>query len=125
MGRAKEKAESQEVLSGKVTEAVKGGVIVLYNGSRIFIPASQATATREESLEDLVGQDVDFRLIEVSQNGRRRRAYRFNPQRTQGAESLLSVKNSGKPAKLASVTRALLSHLQATAHLLTSAACSA
>ena len=70
----KEKAESQEVLSGKVTEAVKGGVIVLYNGSRIFIPASQATATREESLEDLVGQDVDFRLIEVSQNGRRRRA---------------------------------------------------
>ena len=70
----KEKAESQEVLSGKVTEAVKGGVIVLYNGSRIFIPASQATATREESLEDLVGQNVDFRLIEVSQNGRRRRA---------------------------------------------------
>ena len=28
----------------------------------------------EESLEDLVGQNVDFRLIEVSQNGRRRRA---------------------------------------------------
>ncbi len=70
----KEKSESQEVLSGKVTEAVKGGVIVLYNGSRIFIPASQATATRDESLEDLVGQEVDFRLIEVSQNGRRRRA---------------------------------------------------
>ena len=70
----KEKAESQEVLSGKVTEAVKGGVIVIYNGSKIFIPASQATATREESLEDRVGQEVDFRLIEVSQNGRRRRA---------------------------------------------------
>ncbi len=70
----KEKSESQEILSGKVTEAVKGGVIVLYNNSRIFIPASQATATRDESLEDLVGQEVDFRLIEVSQNGRRRRA---------------------------------------------------
>lgn len=70
----KEKSESQEVLSGKVTEAVKGGVIVLYNNSRIFIPASQATATRDENLEDLVGQEVDFRLIEVSQNGRRRRA---------------------------------------------------
>lgn len=41
------------------------------------------------------------------------------------SRELLSVKNSGKPAKLASVTRALLSHLQATAHLLTSAACSA
>lgn len=70
----KEKADTQEILSAKVTEAVKGGVIVIYNGVRIFIPASQATASRDESLESLVGQDVDFRLIEVSQNGRRRRA---------------------------------------------------
>jgi 4-hydroxy-3-methylbut-2-enyl diphosphate reductase len=69
-----EKVESQEIISGKVTEAVKGGVIVVYNGVRVFIPASQATATREETLESLVGQNVDFRLIEVSQNGRRRRA---------------------------------------------------
>ena len=69
-----EKADSQEILSAKVTEAVKGGVIVIYNGVRVFIPASQATATRDESLEDLVGQEVDFRLIEVSQHGRRRRA---------------------------------------------------
>lgn len=69
-----EKADSQEILTSKVTEAVKGGVIVVYNGVRIFIPASQATATRDESLENLVGQEVDFRLIEVSQHGRRRRA---------------------------------------------------
>lgn len=69
-----EKVDSQEILTSKVTEAVKGGVIVLYNGVRIFIPASQATATRDEKLEDLVGQDVEFRLIEVSQHGRRRRA---------------------------------------------------
>lgn len=68
------KVDSQEVLSGKVTEAVKGGVIVIYNDVRVFIPASQATATRDENLEDLVGQEVDFRLIEVSQRGRRKRA---------------------------------------------------
>lgn len=69
-----EKVDSQEILSSKVTEAVKGGVIVLYNGVRVFIPASQATASRDEKLEDLVGQDVDFRLIEVSQRGRYKRA---------------------------------------------------
>ena len=69
-----DKVDSQEILSSKVTEVVKGGVIVLYNGVRVFVPASQATATRDESLEDLIGQQVDFRLIEVSQNGRRRRA---------------------------------------------------
>ena len=68
------KVESQEVLTGKVTEAVKGGVIVIYNDVRVFIPASQATATRDESLENLVGQEVEFRLIEVSQRGRRKRA---------------------------------------------------
>ncbi len=68
------KADSEEILSAKVTEAVKGGVIVNYNGVRVFIPASQATASRDENLEDLVGQQVDFRLIEVSQHGRRRRA---------------------------------------------------
>ena len=68
------KVESQEVLTGKVTEAVKGGVIVIYNDVRVFIPASQATATRDESLEDLVGKEVQFRLIEVTQRGRRKRA---------------------------------------------------
>ena len=69
-----DKVDSKEILTSKVTEAVKGGVIVLYNGVRVFIPASQATASRDESLEDLVGQEVDFRLIEVSQRGRYKRA---------------------------------------------------
>ncbi len=69
-----EKVDSQEILTSKVTEAVKGGVIVIYNGVRVFIPASQATASRDEKLEDLVGQDVNFRLIEVSQRGRYKRA---------------------------------------------------
>ncbi len=66
-------AESDEVLTGKVASVVKGGVIVVYNDNRVFIPASQATASRDENLEDLVGQEVQFRLIEVSQRGRMRR----------------------------------------------------
>lgn len=72
--KLQEKVESQEILTSKVTEVVKGGVIVIYEGVRIFIPASQATATRGENLEDLLGKEVQFRLIEVSQHGRRRRA---------------------------------------------------
>lgn len=66
--------ESKEVLKGVVSEVVNGGVIVVYNGVRIFIPASQATASRDESLDDLLKKEVEFRLIEVSQKGRRRRA---------------------------------------------------
>lgn len=66
--------ESKEVLKGVVSEVVNGGVIVVYNGVRIFIPASQATASRDESLDDLLKKEVEFRLIEVSQKGRRKRA---------------------------------------------------
>lgn len=67
-------ADSEEVLSGEVTEVVNGGVIVVYNNVRIFIPASQATAYRDEPLEELLHTTVQFRLLEVSQKGRRRRA---------------------------------------------------
>lgn len=63
--------ESQEVLEGKVIEIVKGGVIVLKDAMRVFVPASQATAARGEELEPLKGQTVKFRIIEVNRQRRR------------------------------------------------------
>jgi len=65
-----EAKESGEVLEGVVTEIIKGGVIVVSNGVRVFIPASQATLNRNDSLEDLKGNTVNFRIIEISR-GRR------------------------------------------------------
>ena len=63
--------DAEEILTGKVTEVVKGGVIVLYNGIRVFIPASQAVANLGDDLEALKGQDVQFRIIEVNRQRRR------------------------------------------------------
>ena len=63
--------ENEEVLDGKVIEVVKGGVIVLKDAMRIFVPASQATLSRGEELEPLQGQDVKFRVIEVNRQRRR------------------------------------------------------
>lgn len=63
--------ESGEILEGKVIEVVKGGVIVLRDGMRVFVPASQATASRGEPLEGLRGQEVKFRIIEVNRQRRR------------------------------------------------------
>ena len=63
--------DSEEVLRGKVTEVIKGGVIVLYNGIRVFIPASQATASRGEALDPLLNTEVSFRIIEVNRQRRR------------------------------------------------------
>lgn len=68
----KEALESKEILSGVVTEINNGGVIAVTNGVKVFIPASQATATRGESTDALLKKNVSFRIIDV--NDRRRRA---------------------------------------------------
>jgi len=63
--------ENEAVLSGVVTEVIKGGVIAVTNSVRIFIPASQATASRGDALEDLLKKEVQFRIIEVNRSRRR------------------------------------------------------
>ena len=64
-------ADDESVLEGVVSEVVKGGVIAVTNGVRVFIPASQATASRNDPLEDLLKKQVKFRIIEVNR-GRKR-----------------------------------------------------
>lgn len=66
-----ESAGTDEILSGKVVETVKGGVLVMSKGIRVFIPASQATASRGESLDDLLHQTVKFRILEVNRQRHR------------------------------------------------------
>ncbi|MBQ0083823.1 MAG: bifunctional 4-hydroxy-3-methylbut-2-enyl diphosphate reductase/30S ribosomal protein S1 [Clostridiales bacterium] len=63
--------DSEEILTGKVNAVIKGGVTVNVFGVRIFIPASQATLSRNDSLDDLKDKEVSFRIIEI---GRGRRA---------------------------------------------------
>lgn len=63
--------EEDTPVTGFVTDVVKGGVIAVANGVRVFIPASQATATRGEPLENLLKKEVSFKIIEVNR-GRRR-----------------------------------------------------
>ena len=63
--------ESGEIVKGVIKDIVKGGVVAYTNNVRVFIPASQATASRNDSLEDLKGTEASFRIIEI---GRGRRA---------------------------------------------------
>ncbi len=63
--------EEGTVLSGVVVGVIKGGVLVSYNGTKVFVPASQATLRREDKLEELVKKTVEFKIIEVNeQRGR-------------------------------------------------------
>ncbi len=66
-----EACESGEVLEGVVTEVVRGGVLVLTNGVKVFIPASQATRSRNDNLEDLLKQPVRFKILEYNRQRRR------------------------------------------------------
>ncbi|MBE6734349.1 MAG: S1 RNA-binding domain-containing protein, partial [Ruminococcaceae bacterium] len=66
-------AEENAVLSGEVIEVVNGGVIVFARNNRVFIPASQASIVRMDDLTPLLHTEVEFRLLEVSQRGRRKK----------------------------------------------------
>ena len=61
-----EAAENETILEGKITDAVKGGVIVYALSNRIFIPASQTMVARGGDLSSIVGTVQKFKLIEVT-----------------------------------------------------------
>ena len=63
--------EEGTVLEGIVLSVVKGGILVSSDGAKVFIPASQATARRDDKLEDLLKKTVQFKILEVNeQRGR-------------------------------------------------------
>lgn len=73
MEKIKAAKESGEICQGKVAQVVKGGLVVIVNKIRVFVPASLATLRRTEDLSDMAGQDVRLRIIEVEEAGRRTR----------------------------------------------------
>lgn len=58
-------------MEGKVTEAVKGGVIVYALSQRIFIPASQTPVPKDGDLATLVGTKQRFKIIDIKEERRR------------------------------------------------------
>ena len=62
---------SGDILDGVVTDVIKGGLLAVPPGVRVFIPASQASAVRMEDLSPLLKQEVRFKIIEVNQSRRR------------------------------------------------------
>ncbi|MBQ4351107.1 MAG: S1 RNA-binding domain-containing protein [Clostridia bacterium] len=68
-----EACETQETLTGKIVEAVKGGVIISLNSVRVFIPASLTGIPKDGDLNAIVGTDQKVKIIEIKPE--RRRAY--------------------------------------------------
>lgn len=57
--------ETKEILTGKVTQVVNGGVVVLCKGVRVFVPASQANDRYLADLNVLMGTTASFRIIDI------------------------------------------------------------
>ena len=63
--------ENGTVLEGRVTEAVKGGVVIRALSQRIFVPASQTMVPRDGDLSTLVGTTQKFKIIDLDASRRR------------------------------------------------------
>lgn len=64
--------EEDSVLTGVVTNVVKGGVLVTTNGVKVFVPGTQSNVSRGESLEKILKTEVRFKIIDLDE--RRSRA---------------------------------------------------
>lgn len=63
--------EEKQDLSGKVLEVIKGGMIMLVNGLRVFVPASLANDRFMRDLSPLVGKELPVRIIDVNMKRRK------------------------------------------------------
>lgn len=63
--------EKQEVLTGKVSAVLKGGLSVTYGEGRVFVPASLVSDVYEKDLSKYQDQEIEFVLTEVNPHKRR------------------------------------------------------
>lgn len=64
--------KNDSIIEGKVTEVIKGGVLLDVGAVKLFVPASQTGVARGQDLSVLVGTKQRARIIELDE--RRRRA---------------------------------------------------
>ena len=63
--------DNGDVLEGKITSVVKGGVILSTNGNTVFVPASQTGVAKGGDLSTLVGTTQKVKLLEFDTEKKR------------------------------------------------------
>ena len=69
--RIEEAYENREVLTAKVAQVLEGGLSVVVEEVRIFIPASLVSDTYEKDLNKYAGQEIQFVISEYNPKRRR------------------------------------------------------
>lgn len=63
--------EKGENVTGVVTEIVNGGMIAFAYGQKVFIPGKLASLKRNQDLNELLKQEVTFRIIDMDRRRRK------------------------------------------------------
>ena len=63
-----EAMKQDKTLNGVITDAVRGGVLAITCGVKIFIPISQLSERKVENASDFIGKAVDFKVLDVNVN---------------------------------------------------------
>ena len=69
--RLEEAFENQEVLTAKVAQVLDGGLCVIVDETRVFIPASLVSDSYEKDLSKYKDQDIEFVISEFNPKRRR------------------------------------------------------
>ena len=69
--RLEEAFENHEVLTAKVAAVLDGGLSVVVEGARVFIPASLVSDTYEKNLSNDADQEIEFVITEFNPKRRR------------------------------------------------------
>ena len=69
--RLEEAFENQEILKAKVSQVLAGGVCVIVDETRVFIPASLVSDTYEKDLSKFKDQEIEFVITEFDPRKRR------------------------------------------------------
>ncbi len=64
--------ENNTVLNGRIVEIVRGGIVTIAKGVRVFIPASEAAERFVEDLGALLNTEAAFRIIKMDTDRRGR-----------------------------------------------------
>jgi len=85
--RLEEAFENKEVLTAKVSQVLAGGVTVVVDETRVFIPASLISDTYEKDLSKFKDQEIEFVITEFDPRKRRVIGNRKTLLATQKAEA--------------------------------------
>ena len=69
--KLEEAYNNKETLKGKVVKVLKGGLSVVVDEARVFIPASLVSDTYEKDLSKYEGQEIEFIITEFNPHKRR------------------------------------------------------